>query len=314
MEVLKWIGIGFGVCCAAVFVLFALVASRMIFVGKFAELSLLTNKTLQVFGDDLTVTEIQHRQPPLQRNYEPGPGDVPAVEQMLLTAEGKLEQDQRYFDDDPRRPVQALAAIQNVESKVLIDRKIYARNGDELGPELADLSDGPFTGFRYVGSLNQDWFLVEGHPTGKTYGDTSLWQVSHNDYQATLLQENVYYTFQRPPKVFAPAGFPGVLVAIYVGDVSYGFGGYSSEPRYSILRAYTGSFPAGIDLVQLSLKAGVIVAVDWRDGRLKVTADPSRPTGDGGQRPPRIWSISLPASIVGAEQKVRDPNKVVTPA
>lgn len=312
MEVLKWIDIVYAIGCVVFFAFFASVAGRMIFVARFAELSLIPNRTLRVLWEGLRVSEISHQLPPLERDYQPGAGDVPATEEVQLTPDGKLEEEQHYFDGDPRRSVQVLSAIDGVVSKVLFDRKVFARNGDELGPQLADLSDGPFAGFRYVGNLNNDWFLVAGHPAGKTYGDAALWQVSHEDYSAILLQENVYYTFHRPPKIFTPEGFPGVLLAVYVDDVSYGFGGNCSEPRYSILRVYTENFPAGIDLVQFSLKAGVIVAVEWRDGELLVTANPSRPTGNEGKRPPRIWSVALPDHLVSVEKANRTVDQTAT--
>lgn len=302
MEVLKWIGIGFGICCAVVFVIFAYLFRRMLFVKKFAERSLVANKTLDVLAEGLKVVEIRHQQPALARDYRPGVGDAPEAAQMLLTPEGNLEHGQHVFDGDPRRSVWVLSGGEGALSKVLFDRRIYVRESDGLGPQLADFSDGPFAGFWYAGSLNKDWFLVAGYPVGKTCGDIALWQVSHSDYSTTLLQTNLYYIDHRPPKIFTPVGFPGVLVAIYVDDVSYGFGGYCNEPRYSILRAYTERFPAGIDLVKLSLKGGVIVAVEWRDGVLWVTADPSRPTGSEGRRPPRIWSIDLPDQVVNIHQ------------
>lgn len=298
MEVLKWIGIGFAICCAGSFLFFVLVFLRMIFDSQITEVKVLCDKAVLPLAPGVSVTEVPHRRAPLEWEYYPEAGSVPAAEEWLLTPEGQLEQDERVFDDDPRRSVEVLPGIGDEVSKVLYDGRIFAREGNRPGRELADFSDGPFSGFRYVGGINRDWFLVAGDPIEQPYGNTALWQVSHKDYRYTLLDTNVYFTHDRPPKTFSPAGFDGVLVAIYESCASYGFGGFCSAPRYSILRAYTPGSPDGIDLVRLSLKAGTIVDVEWQGGTLLVMADPSRPPSTQRSLPPRLWSVSLPEDMV----------------
>ncbi|WP_299592459.1 hypothetical protein [uncultured Microbulbifer sp.] len=295
---MKWIGIGFGISCAVVFVFFAFVFIRMIFAPQFAELTVLTDKTLLILRPGVHVSEVPHQLPPLEWQHSHTAGDVPAAEIELLTSEGKLEKAGGIFDSDAGRGVQALAQSPGVDSKVFFDRKIFARNDDELGPLVADFSDGPFSGFNYIGGVNEDWFLIAANPIERPYGKNQLWQVSHKDSRHILLVKNLYFTHHRPPKTFAPEGFDGVLVAIYADDVSYGSGGFSSAPRYSILRAYTTSFPDGVDLVRFSLRAGTIVGVEWREEALVVTTDPSRPTSVDRRLPPRIWSVALAEGVL----------------
>ncbi|WP_226661141.1 hypothetical protein [Microbulbifer aggregans] len=312
MEVLKWIGIGFAICCAGSFLFFVLVFLRMIFDSQITELKVLCDRAVVPLVPGVSVTEVPHQRPPLEREYFPGAGSVPAAEEWLLTPEGQLERGERVFDEDPRRPVDVLVGIGGEKSKVLYDGRIFERDGDSPGRELADFSGGPFSGFRHVGGINREWFLVAGDPIEQPYGNTALWQVSHRDYRYTLLNSNVYFTHDRPPKTFSPAGFDGVLVAIYASCASYGFGGYSSAPRYSILRAYTPGNPDGVDLVRLSLKAGTIVDVEWQDGTLLVTADPSRPRSPHRSLPPRLWSIMLPEDMAGSNSAEGSPSQLAT--
>ncbi|MFV8783649.1 hypothetical protein ACNKU7_14620 [Microbulbifer sp. SA54] len=312
MEILKWIGIGFGICGAAMFLFFVFVFLRMIFDPQITELTALRDKAMRPLLPGVAVTEIPHQRPPLEREHNPGAGSVPDAEEWLLTPEGQLQQGERVFDHDPRRPVQVLAGAGAEVDKILYDGRIFVRDGYKPGQELADFSSGPFTGFRHVGGINSEWFLIAGDRVERPYGNTALWQVSHRDYRYTLLEKNLYFTHDRPPKTFTPAGFDGVLVAIYVDHLSYGFGGLSSAPRYSVLRAYTPRNPDGINLLRLSLKAGTIVDVEWRDGALLVTADPSRPRSPRRSLPPRLWSVTLPDSQAGNREVSGSSREVAT--
>ncbi|WP_428821140.1 hypothetical protein [Microbulbifer sp. MCCC 1A16149] len=304
MEILKWIGQGFAIFVAAVFILFAYVFIRMAFVAQFTELGLLRDRVLRILLPGVSIKEAPHQLPPLEWEYESGAGAVPKATSLLLTPEGQLQPEESRFDGDPRQYVDELSGGDSQAPWILYESRIYQRNGDTLGREIADLSDAPFAGFGYVAGLSSEWFLVAGDVRGDKNRNSRLWQVSKKNFEIVLLEKNPYFTFSRPPKTFTPQGFDGVLVAVYSGVVSYGFGGDCSRPRYSILRAYTSTYPSGIDLARFSFRAGTIVDVDWQDGTLMVIGDPSRPAAAGRDRmPPRVWRVELPDGIVGMPQQ-----------
>ncbi|WP_078085907.1 hypothetical protein [Microbulbifer mangrovi] len=304
MEVLKWIGQGFAIVVAAVFCLFVYVFIRMAFVAQFTELGLLRDRVLRVLLPGVEIKEVSHQLSPLEWEHESGPGAVPKATSLLLTPDGQLQSEETRFDGDPRRYVDELSGADSLAPWILFESRIYQRNGDTLGQEIADLSEAPFTGFGYVAGLNDEWFLVAGDVRGDKNRNSRLWQVSKKNFDVVLLEKNPYFTFSRPPKTFTPEGFDGVLVAVYRGVVSYGFGGDCSRPRYSILRAYTSTYPLGIDLARFSFRAGTIVDVAWQDGALVVTGDPSRPAAAGRDRiPPRVWRVGLPDGVVGMPQR-----------
>ncbi|WP_160153554.1 hypothetical protein [Microbulbifer sp. ALW1] len=301
MEIAKWIGMGFGGVVAAVFCLFVYAFVRMAFVKQFTELALLKDKTFRVLSPGVRVSESAHQLAPLEYEYAPRAGAVAAAESLLLRPDGLLEADDSHFDGDPRKGVLALADPKKDAAWILSESRIYLREGDRIGRELVNFGGTPFTGFGYVAGLNEDWFLVAGDSGAHKYPETMLWQVSRENFETRLLEKNPYFTFSRPPKTFTPSGFEGVLLAIYRGVVSYGFGGDCSRPRYSILRAYTPAYPDGIDLARFSFKAGTIVDVQYQDGTMQVIGDPSRPGAAGkDRRPPRVWNLEMPAELLGS--------------
>lgn len=295
MKILVWAGIGFGAVAALGVLFFIAVFLVMVFAPQIAELKVLTKRNFTVLLDGVTVEELPHQLPPLEPDWHPDGGDVPAARGILLTPENALEEGERVFDKDPNRSVLQLDGAGDLPTKIFIGLDIYGRAGDQLGAQIAEFTDAPFNGVGYVGGINEQWFLVGAALKEFAYVETRLWQVRHDTLDLALIDEDPYFTFARPPKTFRPEGFEGVIVAIYHGNVSYGSGGHSSAPAYTILRAYTPEHPEGVNLVRFAFKAGTVVKVDWQDGALLVTGDPSRPVASKKSRlPPRIWKVSLP--------------------
>lgn len=295
MKALLWIGIPIAVVMAASVCFFAFVFFQMIFVSQITEIKVRTKKDFVVLLDGVTVEEVQHNLPPLVREWWPGAGDVPAARQIVLTPENALQEGERVFDKDPNRVVLQLDANSDLPTRVFIGTEIYARDVDKLGGKVAAFEDAPFDGVRYVGGINNRWFLVEADLKEFAHVETRLWQVDRSTLELRLIEEDPYFTFERPPKTFAPEGFSGIVVAIYRGNVSYGYGGHASRPASTLLRAYTPQYPDGVDLASFAFKAGTVVKVDWQDGALLVTGDPSRPPAAGKPPlPPRIWQLRLP--------------------
>ncbi|MES2823547.1 MAG: hypothetical protein V4732_08095 [Pseudomonadota bacterium] len=274
---------------------------NMIFVAQITDIKVFFSKEITILIPGIAVKELEHGNKPLPATgyNQTDSGAMPSAKTMLLTPDGQLVEGQRVYDDDPNVEVDYLEANGVNLPKIFLKNDIYAVDGDRLGRKLGEFSNPAFKVFRYAGALNEKYFLVVADAETATYVDDVLWQVRHEDFEKTIIESDPYYTFERVPKVFKPGGFDGTLLVIYSGDLSYGFGGDSSRPKFSILRAYTGKHPDGIDLVRLGFKAGTIVDIEWRDGSLILVCDPSRPSSTNKQRlPSRQWQVHLPDTII----------------
>jgi hypothetical protein len=60
--------------------------------------------------------------------------------------------------------------------------------------------------------------------------------VEKSTLEKKKIAEDTYFTFVRPPVVFRPKGFGGLVLVYYTGSVNYGFGGDSSRPEFSFIR------------------------------------------------------------------------------
>jgi hypothetical protein len=119
--------------------------------------------------------------------------------------------------------------------------------------------------------------------------------VEKSTLEKKKIAEDTYFTFVRPPVVFRPKGFGGLVLVYYTGSVNYGFGGDSSRPEFSFIRIYNETYKEGLDVAKFGFKAGTIVHVEWRDNALIATGDPNRPAAAQKEpRPARIWRIELP--------------------
>src|SRR5690606_25441905 len=136
-------------------------------------------------------------------------------------------------------------------------------NERPLGEKLASFDNPPLGVLRHIGALNHQYFLLIGDHRESPYADAKLWLINHTTYEQTQLTEDPYYSFSRPPKVFKPDGLAGEVLVYYVGSISYGFGGDSDRPEYSVVRLFSNAYPQGIDLIKFAFKAGTIVDIEF---------------------------------------------------
>jgi hypothetical protein len=262
----------------------------MAFIDKFAEMSIRRMKDAVVEDALFRVVEVEHSLPPLPYEYRPGSGDVPAAREILLTPAGELQEGRRVFDKDPNRTVRLLESTEGWPDKVFDGNDIFARSDGHLGERLHSFAEPSLQILRYVGGINDDWFLLAGDPEGSPYTNTKLWQVSRADYSRSLLAEDPYFTFDRPPRLFRPEGFAGTVLVYYTGSVDFGFGGDSSRPKHSVIRLFTEDYPSGHDVARFAFRAGTIVDIKYENGALILYGDPSRP-GSEKRLPPRLWRL-----------------------
>lgn len=270
--------------------LFLTVFGGMVFIDKFAEKSVRRMKDVVIEDASFQVVEVEHSLPPLPYEYNPISGDVPAAREVLLTPTGKLQEGRRFFDTDPNRIVLLLESAEGRPDKVFDGNDIFAKKDDRLGERLYSFVEPSLQILRYVGGINGDWFLLAGDPDGSTYTNNQLWQASHESYARTLLTQDPYFTFDRPPRLFRPAGFGGTVLVYYTGSVDFGFGGDSSRPKHSVIRFFTENYPSGHDVARFAFRAGTIVDIKYENGALILYGDPSRP-GSEKRLPPRLWRL-----------------------
>jgi hypothetical protein len=292
MKILWILLISFGVIAVLGVVLFVAIFGRMIFIDKFAELSMRRMTNVVIEDSAFSVVEIEHSLPPLPYEYRPGSGDVPKAREILLTPEGDLQEGRRVFDSDPNKTVDVLESTEGHPDKVFIRNDIFTKQDQRLGDLIHQFAEPSLQIVRYVGGLNSDWFLLEGDPEGSLYTNSKLWQVSHQDYSRQLLTEDPYYTSARPPRVFQPEGFTGTVLVYYTGSVDFGFGGDSSRPKNSVIRLFTKEYPSGHEVARFAFRAGTIVDVKFEGGSLILYGDPSRPASDK-RLPPRVWKLEM---------------------
>lgn len=303
MDIVWWVLKIFGALFVLGLLLFLWVAVRMIFVGWFTERSLRLMRPYDLLADGVSVAEAEHDLSPLPYEFQPPNGDTETAMEVLLTPEGMIEEGRRYFDEDPNRTVWWLQAQPGGRDRVFVDGDVHEMVDGALGHKLTRFSEPALKSVSYVCGVDQRWFLLCGNRLDSAHVDNVLWQVDQATYQRHLLTKDPYFTFSRPPRLFRPDGFPGTVLVYYEGSVSYGFGGDCSRPRYSILRVFTESRPAGIDLARFSFKAGTLVDVEYRNGELIVTGDPSRP-GEPERRAPRVWRVSAPVLAPADDETV----------
>lgn len=290
MKVLWILIISLGAITLLGVIVFIAIFGRMIFIDKFAEASTRRMKDLVIEDPAFQVIELKHSLPPGPYEYKPSSGDVPAARDILLTPEKDLEEGQRVFDSDPSRTVLLLESSNDQPDKVFDGNNVFANDNQHLGNQLHSFDEPPLQTLRYVGGINSEWFLLAGDAEANPYANSKLWQVSHATYARKLLTEDPYFPFNRPPRVFLPEGFMGVVLVYYTGSVDFGFGGDSSRPKYSVIRLYTEDYPSGHDVARFSFRAGTIIDVKYVDDFLILYGDPSRPSSKK-RLPPRLWRI-----------------------
>jgi len=243
---------------------------------------------------EITISEISNNEKTLPYEYKPGTGDQPGSQTMVLLEDGTIEARQRTFDSDPGKEVDVLISEIDLTTLVFHKNDIFEFNNYHLGRKVGEFSDPKLKFVRHVMPVNDRYVLVNGDREEAQYAEPYLWQVDRNSLEKTLLTKEPYYSFERPPKIFVADGFNGVVIVYYTGEYSYGFGGDSSRPEYSVIRVYNESFPDGMDVAKFDFKAGTIITVEWENNGLKLTGDPSKPGGEEKNRKPaRVWQISF---------------------
>lgn len=244
--------------------------------------------------EDIDISEISHNEIALPYQFSYDTGEKEGSKTMVLSSDGKIENDRRWFDDDPRQNIEVLIRSENENSLVFKGNKIYLFDDFKLGPELGTFSNPSLKLIRHVMPVNNRYILVAGDREEATYADDYLWQLDTQTIEKTILTKDPFYSFSRPPKIFMPEGFNGIVIIYYVGSHSFGFGGGSSVPKESVLRVYNNQYPEGQDLVRFYYKAGTIVDVKWNDNSLILTGDPSKPDGaEKYRKPARVWQVSF---------------------
>src|SRR5690606_17245399 len=304
-----------GVFFLGIFAFIVYVFCNMAFIADITERKVKKGKTHHLLAEGIQVSELEHKMPPLEYEYRPGTGAMPPAAEALLSSENKISEGERFYDSDPNISVLWLKAVGDLPDKIFRKNDVYgigeaganAVEGDDgkdeiierpLGKKLASFDNPPLGVLRHIGALNHQYFLLIGDHRDSPYPDDKLWLIDHTTFEQTQLSEDPYYSFSRPPKVFKPAGLDGEVLVYYVGSFDYGFGGDCSRPQYSVVRLFSSTHPQGIDLVKFAFKAGTIVDIEFKDGALILTGDPSRPRTNANRLPPRLWKVGFPAELL----------------
>lgn len=273
---------------------FIIVIFSMLFVGQITDLNKSFSSEYEKLVEKIDVIEISNNEKALPYEYKPGTGDLPGSKEMVLLSGGKIEDTRRVFDNDPGKEVDVLIRTKELQSLVFKGNDVYQFDAFKLGKKIGSYFNPELKFVRHILPVNKSFVLVNGDRVGATYADPYLWQVNTITFDKIILAKDPYYSFERPPKVFMPHNFDGVVIVYYTGEYSYGFGGDSSRPKFSVVRVYTDEYPKGKDLVKFDFKAGTIVDVKWEDSSLILSGDPSKPGGeDKNRKPARVWKIKF---------------------
>jgi hypothetical protein len=279
----------------------AIVLIKMVFIAEISDMKVYFSEEMTNLNAGVSVKELAHGGEAAPYNpFEPqDSGAMPSTKRVLLTPDGKLLEVKRYLSEDPNIEVESLTTHSTIPQIIFKDNDIYAVDDDRLGAKIGEFSNPAFRYIGYAGALNEKYFLVHAVAVTEQYNRSKMWQVRYDNFEKTLIEQDPYYAFVRVPKVFKPNGFDGTLLAVYSGSVDYGYGGDSSRPKYSVLRAYTSKHPDGIELLRLGLKAGTLVDVEWSGGDLILICDPSRPSNANKKSLPlRRWQVHLPDNVI----------------
>lgn len=291
LTILGWF---FGVMLLLVVTGVVVIFGSMIFQKQITTVQLKLSQEVILLLDGIQVTEISDKEQPLPYEYRPGTGDVPAAKEMLLSDDGKIEEGQRTHDGDPRKEVHVLLNGQGSQPFVFKGNEVYRFDNYRLGEQLGTFTSPAFRHIGHVAAVTNNVLLVQGYPALATNEKHHLYQVSLPDFSQKEITEDSYYVFLRPPMVFTPAGFNGVVVVYYTGDYSFALGGDASRPKYSVIRIYNKNYSEGQDVTKLGFKAGTVVNVSWQNDALILQADPSLPAmADKPRVDARVWRVVI---------------------
>jgi len=288
--------------CLSLAIIFYFMLS-FIFHSKITEHKVLQDTDYIIATPDIEVKEIFRAKAPYfypcAENYgQMSPvSDLAFSEKILITPTNQIIRDEsRIFDDDPARDALMLE-LPNGEILIFIKQQLYQSDGKRIGSLMHSFTGSALGEVKYVNVINQTTLILTASASEPDSYETLLFQFDLTNFSliAILKQANFCPANTRhPAKTITPAGFDGVLFVGYCGNRSYAFGGDSSRPKQSVLRLYSKFYPLGIELIQLSLNAGIIVEVTFADGILTIIGDPSRPTQiDNYQRDARYWQLDI---------------------
>lgn len=214
---------------------------------------------------------------------------------MLLSEDGTLVDEKRVYDNDPRAEVEVLWGRTGQQALAFKKNEVFNVTDRKIGSRIGEFSNPALSIVRHVSSVNEKYLLAVGDPVTSPHNDSRLFQVDRATLIKTEIAEVIYYTFVRPPMVFNPSGFNGIVVVYYTGVLRYDFEGIGGAPKLSFVRIYNSDFPDGVDIAKFGFKAGVIVDVKWENKILILTGNPSHPSSTGQPRlPARVWQVQLP--------------------
>ncbi len=277
---------------------FAGIFINMIFIGKITEFKLLTALESKALLNDITIREISNNEKPWpqmsRHERSQSTGDLKPAKEMVVFDNGQLTSERRAYDSSPGKEVFVLHDEQNNPQLIFRRNKVFKVKDGQRGDLLGYFSDPKVTFVRHVSALDEKYFLLIGDPSTVKYPYSYLWQVDKANLKKTKIAEDLYFVFEKPPMIFKPKGFEGIIVIYYTGSVDYGFGGDSSRPEFSHIRIYNDQFTNGTDIAKFGFKAGTIVDVKWSNGALILTGDPSRPlSAEMKPKQARVWEIKF---------------------
>lgn len=305
LKILAWV---FGVAAILVVIFFGTIIFRMVGVAQITESKVKKSLEFKLLYDGVVIEEISKDEKPLPEKLSLGPtgtGDLPAGKEMVLYDDGTIVDERRTHDDSPGVEVEILLSETGNSSLVFRKNEVFIFDNFKLGTRIGEYSNPALGIIRHVSFINEKYILIEGDPADATYADSYLWQVERTTLKKEKLAGDIYFSFERPPMVFSPSGFGGVVIVYYTGSFLYAYGGDNSRPKFSVIRIYNNDFPDGKDVAKFGFKAGTIVDVRWENESLILTGDPSRPAmADKPRVPARIWHLQLPSE--GSEALVKE--------
>lgn len=295
MNIILWI-LGIAAILAVAF--FVIVFGNMIFISQITQAKVKLSPEYTSIAEGVVIEELPYDAAPLDWE-QPDSGDYPGAKEMLLLDDGKIEEGRRVFDDDPGKEVLVAFNPLRNDAWVFIANEVFEYADGRLGKSVGAFPDPGFSYIDYVLPVNERFMIVDGRMAQSPYpSERRLWQVAYQGLDKTLLSEKPYYTFDRPPKIFAFDQGTEHMLVYYIGDFSFAFGGDSSRPEFSVLRLFNARHPEGIELIKIGFKAGTVIGVEKIDDGYVVITDPSLPAmADQQRQPPRKWKITLHESL-----------------
>lgn len=269
-----------------------LVLLSMVFNSDISEFKSKFNNEYEMYVNDLEVVEISNNEKALPYEFNSDTGEIEGSSQKTLSDDGAIADVIRFFSGDPEKSVEVLLREGNSSSLVFKKNEVYEFDGYKLGSKVGEFSNPALDLIRHVMPVNEKYVLVNGDRINAPYADPYLWQVEVKTLKKEILTEDPFFSHSRPPKIFIPDGYNGVVIVYYVGSYSFGYGGGSSVPKFSVIRVYNNKYHEGKDIAKFAYKAGTIVDARWEKDALILTGDPSKPDGKkSARRPARVWKI-----------------------